>query len=70
MEKYNEQTRIICKEKKVPLVDLAIKMPKNSYYYYDNSHYTKEGAQKVAELLHMELKPIFNNRFPLYDRNH
>ena len=70
LEKYNDQTRIICKEKKAPLIDLAMKMPKNSYYYYDNSHYTNEGAQKVAELLYMELKPIFNNRFPTYERNH
>ncbi len=64
LEVYNSKTRAICREKKVALIDLALQMPKNSWYYYDHSHFTNEGAQKVAEIVAGELKSILRYKYP------
>ncbi len=41
---YNDRMKSVCANKDIPLIDLAAKMPKNSLYYYDPSHFTNEGA--------------------------
>ncbi|MBL7700497.1 MAG: SGNH/GDSL hydrolase family protein [Chitinophagaceae bacterium] len=58
LELYNARVRQVCDEKKVPYIDLATKMPKNSLYYYDQTHYTNEGAEKVAQIVEEKLKEI------------
>jgi hypothetical protein len=55
---YNENTRAICAKKQVPVIDIASQFPKNSIYFYDNSHYTNEGARKLAELVAAGLLPL------------
>jgi lysophospholipase L1-like esterase len=38
-------------------------MPKSTAYYYDFIHFNKAGAQKVAELLALQLrKQVFHSR--------
>jgi len=60
LEMYNDVTRQVCREKKVAVIDLASEMPKNSLYYYDHSHFTNEGAKKVAEITAIHLKDILS----------
>ena len=58
LEEYNDVVRSIGLEKKVPVIDLARLMPKNSLYFYDMSHFTNAGAEEVAALLARELSPV------------
>jgi len=50
LELYNEEVREVCEEDAVFCVDLAALLPKNSEYYYDECHFTNQGAAKVAEV--------------------
>lgn len=58
LQLYNLEVKKACDEKRVPVIDLASKMPKNSFYYYDGSHYTNEGAGLVARLIEEDLSRI------------
>lgn len=55
LEAYNEQTRAAGVGAGVPVIDLARALPRDSRYYYDGIHFSKEGAQKVADLLYEPL---------------
>lgn len=55
---YNTEVKNLTAGKKVPCIDLAAMMPRNSLYYYDQTHYTNEGAQLVAQLVGEKLKEI------------
>ena len=68
LEKYNDVTRELCVRKKLPLVDLARLMPKNSLYFYDMSHFTNEGAVRVARLVAGELTPVLDRQWPAFRR--
>jgi len=68
LEKYNDVTRTLCKEKGVPLIDLARLMPKNSLYFYDMSHFTNPGAAEVADQLSGPLEKVLSGHFPQYKR--
>ena len=70
LELYNEQVRKRCTDKNIPLIDLASLMPKNSLYYYDQTHYTNEGAQQVAAIIAAKLSNILNEKFPGYRLGH
>ncbi|HLX92770.1 MAG TPA: SGNH/GDSL hydrolase family protein [Puia sp.] len=66
LELYNDVTRLTCSQKDVFLVDLARLMPKNSQYFYDGSHFTNQGAQKVASIVADRLLTFLNKEFPGY----
>ncbi len=51
LEVYNNTLRKLAKENGVLLIDTAAKMPKDSKYYFDWIHYSKEGAQLMAEII-------------------
>jgi hypothetical protein len=55
LERYNEGTRSIAAKNKIPLIDLAVSMPKSSAYFYDIVHFTNEGAEKTAEMIFQSL---------------
>ena len=55
LELYNDVTRKVAREQNLLLIDLANQMPKSSRYYYDYHHFTNDGADVVAELIHGEL---------------
>lgn len=55
---YNEKIIEACEIKGIPLIDLASMMPKNSLYYYDQTHFTNEGAEMVARLVEEKMKGI------------
>lgn len=56
---YNDMVKEVCGLKNVPVIDLAGRMPKNSLYFYDASHFTNEGAEKVAGIVAEGFKRIF-----------
>ena len=68
LERYNDVVRSVCKEKGVPLIDLAQLLPKNSLYFYDMSHFTNRGAFEVAEIVGTCLTPVLRKNFPAYVR--
>lgn len=65
---YNDVTRSVCAQKQLPVIDLAALLPKNSLYFYDMSHFTNEGAGKVAAILASGLVPVLDSHFPAYRR--
>ncbi len=48
MDAFNETTRDVAAESDLFLIDLAQLIPKSSAYFYDDVHYTIEGAELVA----------------------
>lgn len=68
LEVYNSKTKQIGDSKNVAVIDLAHEMPKNSWYYYDHSHFTNEGALKVAEIVALKLKSILREKYPDFFR--
>jgi hypothetical protein len=68
LEQYNGVTRAMCAEKKLPLIDLARLMPKDSRYFYDMSHFTNVGAEEVSGLLSGPLSVLVREYLPQYGR--
>ena len=62
LELYNQATKAVGQEKGVLVIDLASEMPKSSRYYYDFVHFTKEGAEKAAEILYRQLCDYLETR--------
>ncbi len=57
LELYNAETRRIGRDLGMTVADLAAGLPKDSRYYYDFSHFTAEGADKVASLVYRDICP-------------
>jgi lysophospholipase L1-like esterase len=55
LELYNDVTRDVANATHSLLIDLAREMPKDSRYYYDFLHFTKEGAALVGDLVSRDL---------------
>jgi hypothetical protein len=66
MELYNDVTRQVGKERGVLVIDLARRLPKSSRYFYDLSHYSNEGAAKVAAIIYSRLLPYYEKKYPMY----
>ena len=45
-------------------VDLARALPKDSTFFYDFFHFTNEGADRVAAIVHDALAPWLAARYP------
>jgi hypothetical protein len=50
----------------VLVIDLAREFPKDSRDYFDLTHYTNRGAEKVAEIVYQQLEPYLARKFPGY----
>ena len=59
LEMYNDVLR--SDSSRITVIDLAHKMPKDSRYFYDFIHFTNQGAEKVAEILAIELEKKLKN---------
>jgi len=66
LELYNDITRKVGQEKDVLVIDLAVELPKNSGYYFDLTHFTNAGAEKLAGIISTELQPYLARKFPGY----
>lgn len=64
LELYNDTTRRLASGDSVFLVDLAVRMPRNSLYFYDYLHYTMAGSRVVAGIVCSGLLPYLRGRFP------
>jgi lysophospholipase L1-like esterase len=52
MGRYNERLRQVCRERGV---DLARRPPRDASVFYDDAHFTEEGARQVAEIVAQHL---------------
>jgi lysophospholipase L1-like esterase len=66
LELYNDITRKVGQEQGVLVIDLARQMPKDSRHYYDLMHYTNAGADKLADLIAIQLTPFLAQNFQRY----
>jgi lysophospholipase L1-like esterase len=62
LKMYNDRLVQVCKIKSTPFIDLASMMPKNSLYYYDQTHYTNQGAEIVAKVVAEKIKEILKSK--------
>jgi hypothetical protein len=66
LEVYNEVTRRVGRENGILVIDLARELPKTSRYFYDFIHYTPQGAEAIATIIHKSLCPVLQTRYPQY----
>lgn len=64
LERYNDVTRQVGKERGVLTIDLAHTMPKDSTFFYDFFHFTNQGADRVGEIVHDGLAPWLAATYP------
>lgn len=64
LERYNDVTRQVGREKGVLTIDLARALPKDSTYFYDFFHFTNQGADRVGAIVHDGLAPWLEARYP------
>ncbi len=63
LDLYNSKVKEVCTSRAAPVIDLAGLLPKNSLYYYDQTHYTNEGAAVVAKVIAEKMKGILQGRY-------
>ena len=56
-ELYNDVTRNVATSRGVVLVDAARQLPKDSRLFYDFIHFTNEGAERLGELIAVQIEP-------------
>lgn len=64
LELYNDVVRRTGRERGVVVLDLAHALPKSSLFFYDFTHYTIEGSDRVARIVGEGLCPVLAARFP------
>jgi lysophospholipase L1-like esterase len=69
LELYNNVTRAVAGARGIPVIDLARDMPKDSTFFYDWFHFTRQGAAKVAEIVATGLEPLLGEKYPQFKRN-
>jgi len=63
MERYNQVTLDVCRERGLECIDLAAQLPRDGSAFYDDCHFNEGGARRVAEavaahfLAHAPLQP-------------
>lgn len=57
MSRFNERLLEVCRERAVPCIDLAPRIPKDTRAFYDDVHFNERGARAVADALFDELLP-------------
>ncbi|UCD55384.1 MAG: SGNH/GDSL hydrolase family protein [Candidatus Omnitrophota bacterium] len=67
-ELYNNATEEIANRTGTFVIDLANKMPKNSLYFYDNWHYTNEGAEKASKIVYAELNKYLDRNYEVFKK--
>jgi lysophospholipase L1-like esterase len=68
LQLYNDETRAVCKEQNVFLVDLAILLPKSSKYFYDVYHFNNEGCRMISSIVKDSLSNYLSGRLNRADR--
>lgn len=60
MERYNLALIDFCKAQGIPVIDLGRDMPKDLNLFYDQIHYTNQGARKIADILYPQVLTAIN----------
>ena len=55
MDRYNESTRRVCRERNVECIDLAATLKRDLSVFYDDDHFNLSGAEQVARLVAAQL---------------
>ena len=66
LEQYNDTLRQVTATAKVPLVDLAKKLPKDTALYLDRMHFGNDGAEMVGRLVALHICTWLKRTFPLH----
>jgi hypothetical protein len=64
LTRYNDQLRLVAKQKNVALIDAAEKLPKDPAYFYDQVHFNDAGSQALSRLIAGELSSILKQSGP------
>lgn len=64
LERYNDVTRAVGRERGVTVIDLAAEMPKDSALYFDWIHFSLQGSEVVASIVARGLEPVVAARQP------
>ena len=51
MAQYNQRLLSVCADRKIRCIDLAGQIPSETMYFYDDVHFTEQGARKVSEAI-------------------
>jgi hypothetical protein len=62
LEIYNDVTRRLAAEYRVPLIDAAREMPKDSALYFDWIHYSNPGAERMADIVSRGVAHVLSAR--------
>jgi len=52
MNKFNNTIKNVADDNAIPFVDFDTDMPKSLEYFVDDVHFTKKGAEKMADILY------------------
>ncbi|HUQ64597.1 MAG TPA: SGNH/GDSL hydrolase family protein [Flavitalea sp.] len=63
IDAYNNKMKAVCENRSAACIDLESMMPKCSLYYYDQTHYTNQGAEMVANLIGQKMRDILTGRY-------
>lgn len=66
LEQYNQTLREVAAAANVPLVDLALKMPKNSALFLDRMHFGNNGAAYVGRIVSEGICVWLKHAFPQF----
>jgi hypothetical protein len=55
LKMYNKVTFDVANELNLPFINLNARLPKDSRFFYDGYHFTIDGADMCAEILHDEI---------------
>ncbi len=58
LKQYNKTSFDIATENKLPFINVSARLPKDSRFFYDGYHFTKEGAEFVSEIIYDEIKDL------------
>lgn len=58
MARYNRVLEDVCREQGVACIDLAAALPRDGRFFYDDVHFTEQGARGAAEALAEGLLPL------------
>jgi lysophospholipase L1-like esterase len=56
LKQYNKANYELAEKDHLPYINLSIRLPKDSRFYYDGYHYTNDGAEFVSKFIYDELK--------------
>ncbi len=61
MRRFNAVMLDVCRERRLPCLDLAARIPRDTTMFYDDAHFTDAGSRAVAAAVveHLQSLPAF-----------